>query len=279
MVLKDPVLEARDAPAADRAASAPGAPAGRRAYRRSLSAAGAKIAVLACAVALWWVLTALHVLPSFAVPTPSAVVSAAESSWRSLLAQAGGTAEEVLVAIAAIWAVGVTAGVLIGMTPRLWPLLGLGRALYAVPIIVVYPLLSVWFGVGPVSKVVFGFVAGVIPMSLMCAAAVRSVDDSVFLLFSSLGASRMTMFRRGVLPAALPGVVGAMRLSGSLGLVSVIIGEMLLASKGVGYWIANAATQFEGPDLYAGVIVVLVFALAINGLVGFFEQRISRIYG
>lgn len=279
MVLKDPVLEARDAPAADRAASAPGVTAGRRAYRRSLSAAGGKIAVLACAVALWWVLTALHVLPSFAVPTPSAVVSAAESSWRSLLAQAGGTAEEVLVAIGAIWAVGVTAGVLIGMTPRLWPLLGLGRALYAVPIVVVYPLLSVWFGVGPVSKVVFGFVAGVIPMSLMCAAAVRSVDDSVFLLFSSLGASRMTMFRRGVLPAALPGVVGAMRLSGSLGLVSVIIGEMLLASKGVGYWIANAATQFEGPDLYAGVIVVLVFALAINGLVGFFEQRISRIYG
>ena len=87
------------------------------------------------------------------------------------------------------------------------------------------------------------------------------------------------MFRRAVLPAALPGVISAMRLSGSLGLVSVVVGEMLLSGNGIGYWIANAGAQFEGPSLYEGIIVVLIFAVLMNSFVGFLERRIAVAYG
>lgn len=277
MVLHDPVLRVSQTVAYEPDGSHS---QGRWHSSRRLAANGAaKVGVVVAIVAAWWVITAAHVLPSFAVPSPSAVWAVTRTSWQSLIAQTGGTVEEIVIAVASVWVVGALLGILIGMTPGLWPLLGIGRALYAVPIVVVYPLLSVWFGVGSTSKIVFGFLAGVLPMTLMSAAAVRSIDDSVFVLFSSLGVNRSTMFRRGMMPAALPGVVSAMRLSGSLGLVGVIIGEMLLSSNGLGYWIANAASQFEGPTLYEGVVVVVVLAVAMNGLIGFFEQRLSKAYG
>lgn len=247
---------------------------------RSLSRAVAKKAIIALVfLAIWWIITGTKLLPAFAVPSPLAVANVAKSSLHEIFSQSLVTVERVIIAVAVIWVIGALCGILIGMTPRLWPLLGLGRALYAVPIVVVYPLLGVWFGVGATSKIVFGVISGILPMSLMSAAAVRSIDENVFLLFASLGVSRTTMFRRAVLPAALPGVISAMRLSGSLGLVSVVVGEMLLSGNGIGYWIANAGAQFEGPSLYEGIIVVLIFAVLMNSFVGFLERRIAVAYG
>ncbi|TAN24169.1 MAG: ABC transporter permease subunit [Actinomycetota bacterium] len=228
---------------------------------------------------LWWAVTGMHLLPAFAVPSPSAVAKVTESSFSSLLSQSWVSAQRVIISVLAIWVIGAIVGVLIGMTPRMWPLLSLGRALYAVPIVVVYPLLGVWFGVGGTSKIVFGFVSGILPMSLMSAAAVRSIDENIYMLFASLRVSRASMFRRAVFPAALPGVISAMRLSGSMGLVSVVVGEMLLSANGIGYWISNAESQFEGPTLYEGIIMVLVFALILNGLVGFLERKVAAAYG
>lgn len=229
-------------------------------------------------IAIWWIITGFHLLPSFAVPSPVTVAKVTKASFGPLLSQSWVTVQRVLIAVAAIWIVGAIAGILVGMTPRFWPLLGLGRALYAVPIVVVYPLLGVWFGVGGTSKIVFGFVSGILPMALMSAAAVRTIDENIFMLFGSLGVSKATMFRKAVLPAALPGVISAMRLSGSLGLVSVIVGEMLLSANGIGYWISNAGAQFEGPTLYEGIIMVLVFAVLLNGFVGFLEKRVAGAY-
>lgn len=240
----------------------------------------AKKAVLVVALlTLWWIITATKALPPFAVPSPLVVAKVTKSSLHGLLAQSWVTAQRIVIAVVAIWVIGAISGILVGMTPRLWPVLGLGRALYAIPVVIVYPLLGVWFGVGGTSKIVFAFMSGIFPMLLMSAAAVRSINDDVFLLFASLGVGRLSTFRRAVLPAALPGVVGAMRLSGSLGLVSVVVGEMLLGSNGIGYWITNAGSQSDGPTLYEGIIVVLIFAALMNGLVGFLEQRVAVAYG
>ena len=230
-------------------------------------------------IALWWIVTGTHLLPAFAVPSPAAVAKVTGSSFGSLVSQSWVTVQRVIITVLAIWVVGALVGVFVGMTPRLWPLLGLGRALYAVPIVVVYPLLGVWFGVGGASKIVFGFVSGILPMSLMSAAAVRSIDENIYILFASLRVSRVSMFRRAVLPAALPGVISAMRLSGSMGLVSVVVGEMLLSANGIGYWISNAESQFEGPTLYEGIIIVLVFAVILNSLVGYLERKVAAAYG
>lgn len=229
-------------------------------------------------IAIWWFITGLHLLPSFAVPSPFTVANTAKSSLGPLFSQTMITIQRVLIAVVAIWILGSAIGILVGMTPKLWPILGLGRALYAVPIVVIYPLLGVWFGVGGLSKIVFGIVSGIIPMVLMCAASVRSIDDNVYILFTSLGVNKIGMFRRAVLPASLPGVIGAMRLSGSLGLVSVVVGEMLLSANGIGYWISNAGSQFEGPTLYTGIIVVLVLAVLLNSFVGFLERRLEVAY-
>lgn len=67
-----------------------------------------------------------------------------------------------------------------------------------------------------------------------------------------------------LLPLALPGVIGALRIGTGMSIVAVIVGEMIVSVYGIGNWISRHRTTFDTPDVYAGIVVVLIFALVIN---------------
>lgn len=228
---------------------------------------------------IWWALTATQVLPPYAVASPASVIHEMRTSWHTLLAQTATTVEQLLIALAAVWILGALCGIAIGAIPRLWPLLGILRTSYAVPIVVIYPLLSIWFGIGSTSKIAFSFITGFLPMILMTSAAVRSIDETLFQLFGSIGARGGTLLRLGIVPAAFPGIVAAMRLSGSLSLAGVIVAEILLSTSGLGYMINSSAAQFETSSLYAGIVAVVVLAVAINWFTGTVQRRVGRHWG
>jgi ABC-type nitrate/sulfonate/bicarbonate transport system permease component len=251
---------------------------GRRLGRRVVAWFAWRIGIAAVLWLAWWLFTNAEVLPSYAVPGPSAVWNSTTHSLSQLRHITWITAEQVLIALLAIWIVGTTAGCVIGLTPRLWPLLGVARGAFAIPISIVFPLIGVWFGVGATGKPVFGFLAGVLPMTLTCAASVRTVDRNILTLMESLNVSYVTCIRKAVLPASLPGIVNGMRLSGSLGLSSVVAGEMLLSDDGLGYTIANAGSQFDAPLLFECVIVVVLFAIVMHSLIGWLEAWATKAY-
>jgi NitT/TauT family transport system permease protein len=184
----------------------------------------------------------------------------------------------VAIALGIAWGGGLVLGVLLGSIRPLWPLLGLARSAYAVPIVIIYPIMTVWFGFGPMSKVIFGAFAGLIPMLLMSASAATTVDPRVTLLFHSLGSSRITAMRKGIIPAILPGIVGALRLSGSLCFVSVIVGEMLVSTRGLGYFIAESANNYNTPAVYLGICCVITLAILLHALIGLIQKSSLR-YG
>lgn len=235
--------------------------------------------VLVGAFVIWWLITATHALPSYAVASPASVYGAIESSWRSLWSQTAVTLEQLVIALAAVWTLGGFFGVAIGAIPGLWPLIGILRAAYAIPIVIVYPLVSIWFGLGSTSKIVFGCIIGFLPMILMTSAAVRAIDDTLLSLFRSMGAGSFKLLRMGIVPAAFPGLVAAMRLSGSLSLAGVVVAEMLLSTNGLGYMISSSASQFQTENLYAGIVAVVAIAVAVNWLSGTIQRRVGRRWG
>ena len=90
-----------------------------------------------------------------------------------------------------------------------------------------------------------------------------------------MGATRWQQLTHVYLPGTLPTVIAAFRLGGALVIVGVVVAQMLTSTAGVGFLISKYRTMLDSPRVYAAVILVLLLAIAFDGLVQLLEQRLG----
>jgi ABC-type nitrate/sulfonate/bicarbonate transport system permease component len=187
------------------------------------------------------------------------------------------TVAEILVAWGLAVGVGLGAGFVLGLRPTLGrvyaPLLG---ALYAVPSVVWYPSLMLLFGLGPTSKIAFGFLLGVYPIMLAVLAGARQVSRELVTVARAFGAGRFRVFATVMLPSMLSTLTGGLRAGLALTVVGVIVGEVLGSKAGLGYLIDYAYGLLRTADYVALVLLTLGIVLALDGAAGFAERRARR---
>jgi len=180
--------------------------------------------------------------------------------------------------VAAALVVAVGGGILVGAVlgglagPR-HLLLPVFSSLYAVPIVVLYPVMTAWFGIGSESKIAFASVYGFFPTMLATAAGIRTIDPQLLLTARSLGATPAQQLLHVVLPAAIPTVLAGLRLGGALVIVGVVVAEMLIASAGIGYLVTFSRTVLDSPRVFAGVLLVLLMAIGFDMAMRWVERR------
>ncbi len=190
------------------------------------------------------------------------------------------TVTEIVAAYALALAAGLWLGFLLGLRRTLGriyePLLA---ALYAVPSVVWYPSLMLFFGLGPASKIAFGLLLGVFPIVLSVLAGIRQAPQHLVTVAVSMGAGPAVVFRKVMLPAMASTMVGGLRAGLALSVVGVLVGEILGARAGLGY-VINYAYGLLMTEEYA-VLVMLVAAavLAIDGAGALLEARVKRWAG
>jgi NitT/TauT family transport system permease protein len=113
-------------------------------------------------------------------------------------------------------------------------------ALYAVPAVVWYPSLMLFFGLGAASKIAFGFLLGFFPITLAVLAGVRQVNPHLVTVARAYGAGTLAVFGRVMLPSMLFTLVGGLRTGLALCVIGVIVGEILGAKAGMGALINHA---------------------------------------
>lgn len=233
--------------------------------------------VLGAIVLLWEVAPRLEWVPPVILATPSATLLAgiheAGTFVRALLFTLG----EVAAALAIAYGLGGLAGVVIGASPLLRrALLPLVSSVYAIPFVVIYPVMTAWLGIGPASKVWFAGFYGFFPVVLSVAAGVQLVDRNLVLMARAAGASRTQMATEVLLPAALPAIVSGLRIGGALTTIGVVVAEMLAATDGIGFLITQNRTMFRTPEVYFGILLVLLLAGTLDTLIGWLERRAVR---
>jgi len=135
--------------------------------------------------------------------------------------------------------------------------------LYAVPLVAVAPLFIVAFGIGIMSKVVVIFLVSVFIVLVNTEVGVLSTDPHLIEAARSFGANRLQIFKKVLLPAALPFIIAGLRLGMARGLVGVVVAELFGAKAGLGFLILASAQVFDTASLFVGVLV-----LAIGGYLG-----------
>ena len=190
------------------------------------------------------------------------------------------TLQEIAAAYALAVAGGIWLGFLLGLRPMLGriyePILG---ALYAIPSVVWYPSLMLFFGLGPASKIAFGFLLGFFPIVLSVLAGVRQVDRHLITVATSMGAGPWAMFRKVVLPGMASTLVSGLRAGLALSVVGVLVGEVLGARAGVGYILNYVYGLLRTPEYVALVVIVGAIVLVIDGVAGMLETRAKRWAG
>jgi NitT/TauT family transport system permease protein len=137
---------------------------------------------------------------------------------------------------------------------------------YTIPKVTLYPVVLLIFGLGMSAKVAFGVMHGLVPMTLFTLGAVRSLPPVLIRTARVLRLSPGRTMLWVLVPACLPEIVDGLRISFSLSLLGVLIGEMFSSQRGLGFLLVNGMAQHNVPLSTAVVTVIVVMAIATNTL-------------
>src|SRR5579862_9848868 len=147
-------------------------------------------------------------------------------------------------------------------------------ALNAMPRVILAPIFAVWFGLGVLSKVALGVTLVFFIVFFNVYQGVKEVSPVVLANARMLGASRRQLLRAIYLPSATSWVFSSLHTSVGMAFVGAVVGEYLGSAKGVGYLILQAEGSFDINTVFAGIVVLTIFALLLDYLVTRIEARL-----
>ena len=147
---------------------------------------------------------------------------------------------------------------------------------YTIPKVTLYPVVLLLFGLGMSAKVAFGVMHGLVPMTLFTLGAVRNLPPVLVRTAKVLRLSPSRTMRWVLVPACLPDIVNGLRISFSLSLLGVLIGEMFSSQLGLGFLLVNGMAQNNVPLSTAIVTVIVTIAIAANTLMLRLSRRLAR---
>ena len=150
------------------------------------------------------------------------------------------------------------------------------KAMNAMPRVILAPIFAVWFGLGVASKVALGVTLVFFVVFFNVYQGVKEVSPVILANARMLGAGRRQLLRHVYLPSATSWVFSSLHTSVGLAFVGAVVGEYLGSAQGVGYLILQAEGSFDIDTVMAGILVLTVFALLLDGLVGRVERALMK---
>jgi NitT/TauT family transport system permease protein len=136
------------------------------------------------------------------------------------------------------------------------------------PKIIFFPVMIMWFGVGPGSKVAMGAISCFFPVALNAAGGMREIDQVLIRVGRSFRANTWQMVTKIYLPAMRHPIINGVRIGLGVCLIGTLLAETKLSNSGVGFLVIQAYSLFNMPLMYALLIVLFVIAIGANALIG-----------
>jgi NitT/TauT family transport system permease protein len=230
-----------------------------------------RIAIIVAVLVCWEALAASGLLYRDVVPSLSAI---GRGLWTTLSDPAfyfhlGTTAYEIGLAMLIGGLSGLFVGILLGGSRFL------SRAYEAYlyylgpcPKIIFFPIMIMWFGVGPGSKIAMGAISCFFPVALNVAGGMREIDKVIIRVGKSFRANGWQMITKIYLPAMRHPVINGIRLGLGVALIGTLLAETKLSNRGIGFLVIQAYSIFNMPQMYALLIILFVISIGANTLIG-----------
>jgi NitT/TauT family transport system permease protein len=225
----------------------------------------------------WEAVVRLTGLPAFILPAPARVGARFLEVLAdgSLLWHSAATLLETLAGLALGLTTAVVLGYLIARSPAL------ERALtpylvasQAVPVVAIAPLLVIWLGPGAPSKMLICALIVFFPILVNTIVGLRSVPPELRDLMRSLNATRWQTFAKLEAPAALPVLLGGLKIGATLAVIGAVVGEFVGASRGLGYLVSIGRGAYDTALVFVAVAALAALALSLYGAVTLLEKAL-----
>ena len=239
-----------------------------------------QIGFLLLALGAWEAATGSGAINKIFLPSPGNVAQKAATIFptHAFLVDLATTIGSVIVAYGCAVLAGVGSGALIGRNRFAYevvePILS---SLFAIPLIIFFPLILLVAGIGPASKIAFAGLYGFFPIALSTMSGCVAVDNRYLLYARTLGASRWLLARRILIPAALPQIISGLRIGFVVTFASVVAGEMIASLAGLGHAITYYSQIMDSAKMFAVIGVVIFLTWVMNSLLTLLARTGERM--
>lgn len=228
---------------------------------------------------IWQVAVMLRLVPRIALPAPAAVWDRTMTllSTGQLLSESGTTLSRIVIAFAIAAFIGVTVGLAVARIEVVKRALGpLLRVAFPIPKMALYPAFIILLGAGAMSAIALGVAEAVFPMLFGTVSAASQVNPKILWSAEALGSGRARALFWVVLPAALPGILSALRVGLIGAIVGVFIGEMIAGANGLGQLMVRGWTLLDSPQLYVALFAIAILGLILDSILLLVRRQLLR---
>jgi NitT/TauT family transport system permease protein len=225
---------------------------------------------IALLIVLWELIVIIGDYPAFILPDPFTVFNElAKISLNGILwSHIQATLAEVIGGLGLGLSVATLLGYILAKSPILERLAGpYIVASQSIPAVAIAPLLIIWFGSGKLSKVLICALIVFFPVLVNTIVGIRSVDPDLKIVMRSLRAKRWQTFIWLEAPAAMPVLLGGLKIGVTLSVIGAVVGEFVGADRGLGYLINLSKGLFNTPLMFAALIALGLISLTLYLLV------------
>jgi ABC-type nitrate/sulfonate/bicarbonate transport system permease component len=226
------------------------------------------ILVLLLLFILWEVVVTLLEIDQWLLPVPTKILLEAISGWVNFYPDFLSTTTIAIYGFAMGSFFGILIAVVLhlvpGMRELIYPLLILSQN---VPIIVLAPLLVIWFGFGLLPKIIVITLVCFFPITVAAIGGFRQVPQSLVHYMMMAGATKRQLFWKLEWPHALPAIFSGLKISATYSVMGAVISEWLGAEKGIGVYMTLASSSFRTDRVFVAIGAIMILSLLFFGLI------------
>ena len=240
----------------------------------------APVAVMAVSIGLWSFVVRVNNIQPYVLPGPEAVFKTLIDDWQVLSNSLLVTLWTTLEGFVAAAVGGIALALLFNQSKWVeYSFFPYAVILQVTPVIAIAPLLLIYLP-QQTAVIVCAWIVGFFPVLSNTTLGLNSVDRNLAGLFQLYGASKLQTLRYLKLPAALPFILGGLRIAGGLSLIGAVVAEIAAGSAGAGsglaYRIAESGYRLNIPRMFAALLLLSVAGIVIYGLLALVSHLILR---
>ncbi|WP_138419455.1 ABC transporter permease [Aquibacillus sediminis] len=235
------------------------------------------VLVIILLLILWEISSRLLDIPTWLLPSPTEIAREGVTSWANYQHHLFSTTKLSVIGFVIGVSVGLLIAVILHLLPTVrqafYPLLILSQN---IPIIVLAPLLVIWFGFGVLPKVLIITLVCFFPIAVATLDGFRQTNQELLHYMRMAGATKGQIFRKLELPHALPSIFSGLKISATYSVMGAVISEWLGANQGIGVYMTLAQSSFRTDRVFVAIVFIMILCLVFFGLIIALEKLLIK---
>ncbi|WP_018933079.1 ABC transporter permease [Gracilibacillus lacisalsi] len=235
------------------------------------------VSVIVSILIIWELSSRILAIPTWVLPAPTIIMQEAINGWSNYQHHILST---VFLTVSG-FAIGVSVGLLIAIMLHLLP--KIREALYPllimsqnIPIIVLAPLLVIWFGFGVTPKLLIITLVCFFPVAVSTIDGLRHTNPELIHYMKMAGATKKQIFTKLELPHAVPQMFSGLKISATYSVMGAVISEWLGANKGIGVYMTLASSSFRTDRVFVAILFIMILCLIFFAIIIAAEKIILK---